>query len=78
MRIAKRFAGLAVAAFVELAGAATPATDAPSIPFTRYRLANGLEVILAPDKRLPTVAVNIWYHVGAANETPDRTGFAHL
>ena len=35
-------------------------------------------MILAPDKRLPVVAVNLWYHVGAANETPDRTGFAHL
>jgi len=70
-----------IAAF---AGAATPAPPpavaaaAPSIPFTKYRLDNGLEVILAPDKRLPVVAVNLWYHVGAANETPDRTGFAHL
>ena len=53
-------------------------TAAPTIPFTKYKLDNGLEVILAPDKRLPIVAVNIWYHVGAANETPDRTGFAHL
>src|SRR5205823_5329875 len=50
----------------------------PTIPFTKYRLDNGLEVILAPDKRLPIVAVNIWYHVGAANEEPGRTGFAHL
>src|SRR5437667_2462508 len=53
-------------------------TAAPTIPFTKYKLDNGLEVILASDKRLPIVAVNIWYHVGAANETPDRTGFAHL
>ena len=51
---------------------------APSIPFTKYKLDNGLEVILAPDKRLPIVAVNLWYHVGAANEEPARTGFAHL
>src|SRR6185369_12944854 len=50
----------------------------PSIPFTKYTLGNGLEVILAPDKRIPVVAVNLWYHVGAANETADRTGFAHL
>ena len=58
--------------------AAPPVSSAPSIAFTRYHLDNGLEVILAPDKRLPVVAVNLWYHVGAANETPDRTGFAHL
>ena len=58
------------------ASADTPAL--PTIPFTKYKLDNGLEVILAPDKRLPIVAVNIWYHVGAANEEPGRTGFAHL
>jgi zinc protease len=57
---------------------ATDAPPAPSIPFTKYKLDNGLEVILAPDKRLPIVAVNLWYHVGAANEDPTRTGFAHL
>jgi zinc protease len=58
--------------------AKTDVAAPPTIPFTKYRLDNGLEVILAPDKRLPIVAVNIWYHVGAANEEPSRTGFAHL
>ncbi|HET6983659.1 MAG TPA: pitrilysin family protein [Myxococcaceae bacterium] len=43
-----------------------------------YTLPNGLTVILAPDRRLPTVGVNLWYHVGGANETPGRSGFAHL
>ena len=51
---------------------------APSIPFEKYRLGNGLEVILAQDRSLPLVAVDIWYHVGAADEEPGRTGFAHL
>jgi zinc protease len=55
-----------------------PLPPAPSIPFQKYRLGNGLEVILAPDKRLPIVAVNLWYHVGAANEERGRAGFAHL
>jgi zinc protease len=50
----------------------------PSIPFEKYRLGNGLEVILSQDRTLPLVAVDIWYHVGAANEEPGRTGFAHL
>jgi zinc protease len=43
-----------------------------------YTLPNGLTVILSPDRRLPTVGVNLWYHVGAANEAPGRSGFAHL
>ncbi len=50
----------------------------PSIPYEKYRLANGLEVILSQDRTLPLVAVDVWYHVGAANEEPGRTGFAHL
>jgi zinc protease len=50
----------------------------PELKFERYKLDNGLEVILSEDHRLPLVAVNLWYHVGAANETAGRTGFAHL
>jgi len=48
------------------------------IPFTEHTLANGLRVIVHEDRRLPMVAVNIWYHVGSKNERPGRTGFAHL
>jgi zinc protease len=47
-------------------------------PIERRRLANGLEVVLQPDSRLPLVAVNLWYHVGSRNERPGKTGFAHL
>jgi zinc protease len=50
----------------------------PELKFQRYKLDNGLEVILSEDHRLPLVAVNLWYHVGAANESEGRTGFAHL
>ncbi len=52
--------------------------DIPKIEFEKYTLPNGLEVILSEDHRLPLVAVNLWYHVGPANEEPGRTGFAHL
>ncbi len=45
---------------------------------TKYKLSNGLDVILREDHRLPLVAVNLWYHVGPANERPGLTGFAHL
>jgi zinc protease len=48
------------------------------IPFETYKLPNGLTVILSVDKTTPTVAVNVWYHVGSKNEIPGRTGFAHL
>src|SRR5690242_14851611 len=48
------------------------------IPYETYKLPNGLTVILSVDKTTPTVAVNIWYHVGSKNEIPGRTGFAHL
>lgn len=49
-----------------------------SIPFERYRLDNGLEVILVQDATVPLVAVNVWYHVGSGHETPGKSGFAHL
>lgn len=52
--------------------------DLPKIAFEKYTLPNGLEVILSQDHRLPMVAVNLWYHVGPANEEAGRTGFAHL
>jgi zinc protease len=54
------------------------AASAFEIPFEKYTLANGLEVILHRDPTLPKVAVNLWYHVGPANEPPGRSGFAHL
>ena len=48
------------------------------LPFERATLANGLRVVLHPDRSLPLAAVNLWYHVGSKNEKPGRTGFAHL
>jgi len=49
-----------------------------SLPYTRFILPNGLNVILHEDHSTPTVAVNLWYHVGSSREKPGRTGFAHL
>ena len=48
------------------------------IPIDTFRLPNGLFVTLSEDHTAPIVAVNLWYHVGSANEPPGRTGFAHL
>src|SRR4029079_8461884 len=56
----------------------TTANPTPPIPFQKYTLANGLEGICAEEHRLPTVSLDIWYHVGPANEAAGRTGFAHL
>jgi len=53
---------------------------APSaaLPIQTSRLENGLLLTLSPDRTAPIVAVNLWYHVGSANEREGRTGFAHL
>ena len=48
------------------------------IPIETYHLPNGLRVTLSEDHTAPIVAVNLWYHVGSANERAGRTGFAHL
>jgi zinc protease len=58
-------------------GAQAPA-PALQVPYRQFTLANGLNVILHQDKSVPAVSVNVWYHVGSANEKPGRTGFAHL
>ncbi|MEJ2240448.1 MAG: pitrilysin family protein, partial [Gemmatimonadales bacterium] len=49
-----------------------------AVPYQRFVLPNGLNVILHEDHTTPMVAVNVWYHVGSAREKPGRTGFAHL
>jgi zinc protease len=54
------------------------ALKVPALKYEKYTLPNGLEVILREDHRLPLVAVDLWYHVGPANEKAGRTGFAHL
>ncbi len=48
------------------------------VEFTRYELANGLRVVVHEDDSTPMVAVNVLYNVGARDESPDKTGFAHL
>lgn len=48
------------------------------IEFKKYTLDNGLRVILHKDESTPIVAINTLYDVGARDEHPDKTGFAHL
>jgi zinc protease len=48
------------------------------LEFEKFTLPNGLKLIVNEDKATPLIAVNILYQVGSRNESPDRTGFAHL
>jgi zinc protease len=48
------------------------------IQYHRFALENGLRVLIHEDQSTPMVAVNICYYVGARDESPERTGFAHL
>ncbi len=61
-----------------VADAASSGLELPKIAYEKYTLPNGLDVILVENHRLPLTAVNVWYHVGPANEEPGLTGFAHL
>jgi zinc protease len=84
----KAYVGLLLVLLVAVAGlatssaqnraAGTSSSGIPKLAFEKYTLPNGLTVILSRDARIPMVAVNLWYHVGPANEEPGRTGFAHL
>lgn len=48
------------------------------IEFKRFTLDNGLKVLVHEDKSTPLAVVNILYNVGARDENPEQTGFAHL
>jgi zinc protease len=50
----------------------------PQLKFTDRTLANGMRVLAAPDSSSPTVAIQVWYHVGSKDDPQSRSGFAHL
>jgi zinc protease len=76
------FLALALALAPVFPGAQAPATASaaavPELPFQIFRLQNGLTVILHEDHTAPIVGVHVQYDVGAKDEKPGRTGFAHL
>src|SRR5918911_1116578 len=61
---------------LQFAGAAQ--TRMPQLKFTDRTLANGLRVLSAADRSSPTVAIQVWYHVGSKDDPQSRSGFAHL
>ena len=53
-------------------------TRMPQLKYTDRTLANGLRVLSAADNSSPTVAIQVWYHVGSKDDPASRSGFAHL
>src|SRR5690242_15959459 len=53
-------------------------TRLPQLKFTDRTLANGLRVLAVEDHSSPTVAIQVWYHVGSKDDPDHRSGFAHL
>ncbi len=72
-----RAAALALAAAPVLVSAAG-AADKPSLTVSHFKLDNGLELVVIPDRRAPVATHMIWYKVGAADETPGKSGLAHF
>jgi zinc protease len=66
--------GLAIAATL----CVTSIRAEPKPEIGHFTLANGLEVVVVPDRRAPVVTHMVWYKVGAADETPDKSGLAHF
>jgi predicted Zn-dependent peptidase len=65
---------MALSAALMLGGVAS----AQKVAFEEYNLDNGMHVILHNDTSAPTVITSVMYHVGAKDENPERTGFAHF
>src|SRR5882724_8347677 len=53
-------------------------TRMPQLRFTDRTLPNGLRILSAPDHSSPTVAIQVWYHVGSKDDPQNRSGFAHF
>jgi zinc protease len=50
----------------------------PQLRIERFRMGNGLSILLLEEHAAPTVAYHTWFHVGSRNESPGKTGIAHL
>jgi len=78
IRFASAAAAVALTLGLATAGVAQLPGQTPRLNVERHTLPNGLTVLLSPDTSAGVVTVDVWYHVGSKNETPGRTGFAHL
>src|SRR4051812_12452819 len=76
MQRVARFSIVNLCIVTALAFALTRSEAAPTP--AHFTLANGLEVVVIPDRRTPVVTHMVWYRVGAADETPGKSGLAHF
>lgn len=67
---------LTISLLTVFAHAAIAATEKAEV--YNYRLENGLEVVVIPDRRAPVVTHMLWYKVGGADEQPGKSGIAHF
>lgn len=67
-----------LAVLPSFAGKAKAQVVMPKINFQEKTLANGMRVLSAVDHASPTVAIQVWYHVGSKDDPAGRSGFAHL
>ncbi len=68
----------AATAPLALLALSAPCAHAQEVKIEKYKLPNGMTVILHEDHSLPVATINTWYRVGAQDEPPGRSGFAHL
>jgi zinc protease len=71
-------AALATLSFCVLAGASAHSTSGWGPEVSHFTLGNGLDVVVIPDRRTPVITHMVWYRVGAADETPGKSGLAHF
>ena len=72
------FCGAAAVLAAALAAPVLAAPEQSADKITDFTLSNGLELVVIPDHRAPVVTHMIWYKVGAADETPGKSGLAHF
>jgi zinc protease len=88
MRTFRILSSLACATILSTRALAATAPEQPAplsalvkdvnIPYSMFRLKNGLTVIVHEDHKAPIVAASVWYHIGSKDEPKGKTGFAHL
>ena len=76
MKVIRRATLAAAVAVFALSQSAPRAAEGPEVAY--FTLANGLEVVVIPDRRAPVVTHMVWYKVGAADEPAGKSGIAHF
>jgi zinc protease len=80
IRMVRNFSALLIVFFIVLSfGQSSRAqVKMPRLEFRERNLSNGLRLLSAADQSSPTVAIQVWYHVGSKDDPAGRSGFAHL